>query len=427
MPFSDASSPMAPKAPLRTTTMSAAAFNLCKSAIGVGVLFLPSSMRDAGLVLGLALILVGSLSTSATLHFLSRIAARTDMGDYFEVGRAVYGTAGEVAAVTALMLFLFGALIAYSFCSSIYALGFICYATSTEVNTTWYTNERLIIAVASLAIFPLASLRELSKLASASIVGMVCMGLVCILTVCDYFFDKLSTPVTYELFKFDSGVLRAFSNILFAFSNHFTMLAIIPTFVNPTVARRNRLLAISASVVAAFYLIIAAFGYLHFGEGIENDILTAPQVKTLPYAVAQLLVALVIILSYPLLCDPTKKCVNLLLEKAIGPPMNRASDHARNLALTAGLVASSALIAMYAATAVRPILGAFTSLCGSLLIFIFPSLFFLRLAPGKYSISGAERAAAYACIAIGIILAIFGTFFNVQKTISDLSALFATT
>lgn len=401
----------------RTCSITAGTFNLCKSAIGVGILSLPAAMSNAGYALGLLLLLFGSLTTSSTLHFLSRIAANTDMGDYFGVGQMAYGSVGEITAVAATLLYLFGALIAYASYTSDYFTEFLSYVLGVQKGAAWYVDRRIIIASSALLIFPLACLRDLSKLAKASIVGMMCMAFVCGLTVIDYFADSsTANTVTYTAFNFNSSALRAFSNILFAFCNHFTMLAIIPTFINPTPRRRSILLLSSSTVVVTFYFLVSLFGYLHFGDAVPDNILLAR--STLSYAIAQLLVACVIIVSFPLLCDPTKKCVEFLLSKAIGKA-SRASMHVRNIAVTASLVTGSALLAMFAGHAVLPILGAFTSLCGSLLMFIFPALYFLRLGE-KYKISKIERVIAYVDISVGAIILIFGTYFNVAQCIKDL-------
>jgi sodium-coupled neutral amino acid transporter 11 len=400
--------------------MSSGIFNLCKSAIGVGILSLPYSMRSAGLILGLLLLLLGSLTTTSTLYFLGRIAAHTDLGDYFEVGRQAFGGVGEISAVISCTVYLFGGLIAYASYTAKYLQMFLAFVFDVEANSVWYTNSKVIIAICAGFIFPLACLRDLSQLAKTSFVGMLCMTFVCGLTVIDYIVSSPAEKPVYSMLNVSTDALKAFSNILFAFCNHFTLLAIVPRFVNPTAKRRMSMIGISSSVVMLFYFLVSLFGYLNFGDAVPANILLAKKVTS--YAIAQLLVSCVIIVSFPLLCDPTKSCVQFLLTKAIGPAAG--NGQLRNMAVTAALVSGSAIVAMFAADAVLPILGAFTSLCGSLLMFIFPAIYFLRL--GKlYKISAKEKIVCYVDIIVGIIVMIFGTFFNVAQTIADLKALYS--
>lgn len=393
--------------------MAAGTFNLCKSAVGVGILSLPSAMAKSGLALGLSLLALGSITCSSTLHFLARIAANTDMGDYFGVGKMAYGPIGETIAVAATLLYLIGALIAYMSYTTKYISGGLGYLLGQP--SAWYFSSYVVITVCACLIFPLAVLKDLSKLAKASIVGMCCMGFICGLTVVDYFLDR-STVATaeYTAFVWAPSALKAFSTILFAFCNHFTMLSIIPAFINPSPRRRTILTGLSSSIVFIFYLLVSLFGYLHFGNQVNSNILMAR--ATGFYAVAQLVVACVILVSYPLLCDPTKTCIDFLVCKAAGKPKSMAEANVRNAAITAVLVVSSALIAMVAADQVLPILGLFSSLCGSLLMFIFPALYFLKLGH-LYKVSFPERVMAYIDILVGVVVLIFGTYFNALELI----------
>ncbi len=399
---------------VRNTSMAAGTFNLCKSAIGVGILSLPASMRNAGLMLGLLLLALGSFTTSSTLHFLARIGANTDLGDYYAVGRLAYGSWGEVVAVAVTLVYLFGALIGYASYTSTYFVEFFSFVFKVQRGEAWYVNSKVVIGISAMLIFPLACLRDLSKLARASVVGMACMAFVCGLTVVDYFVGTRPADATLTMFKFAPSALMAFSNILFAFCNHFTMVAIIPVFIDPTPRRRSILVTISATIVLLFYFLVSLFGYLHFGNSVADNILLSQ--SNMAYAIAQLLVACVIILSFPLLCDPTKSCVDFLISKMVGPP-SRTTAHLRNLGITAALVASTAGLAMFAADALLPVLGVFTSLCGSMLMFVLPSMFFLRLGD-RYSITKVERATALFDIGIGIIVLIFGTYFNAVDCIA---------
>lgn len=408
------------KVPLRNTSMTSGIFNLCKSAIGVGILSLPYSMRNAGLILGLVLLAFGSATTTCTLYFLGRIAAHTDLGDYFDVGREAFGSVGEITGLIATALYLFGALIGYASYTSTYLQKFLSFVFSVEADSTWYTNSKLIISICGMAIFPLACLRDLSKLAKASIVGMICMTFVCGLTVIDYIISSPATKPQYTMINLSPDALKAFSNIIFAFCNHFTLLAIVPRFVDPTPKRRLSMIGISSGIVVMFYFLVSLFGYLNFGDDVVSNILLAKEVTS--YAIAQLLVACVIIVSFPLLCDPTKSCVFMLLNKTIGPAPGEGQI--RNISVTAALVGGSTVVAMFAAKAVLPILGAFTSLCGSLLMFIFPAIYFLKL--GKlYKISPTERILCYVVIVTGVVVMIFGTYFNFLETISDLKKLYS--
>jgi len=412
-----------------TGTLSAATFNLCKSAIGVGILALPYCMAQSGIVLGIILLVFCSLMASVTLHFLARIAANFHVGDYYLAGRLAYDGVGEISGVLATLMFLLGGgLIAYAQLSGTYLQQFLIYVLGYEAadraSLPFYLSIYATVGLSCCLILPLALLRDLNKLAPASIAGLVLMGCVCVLTVVDYLVYALGgrTPttepaVTYTLFRWDSGPVKAFTVILFAFCNHFTMLAVVPRMRDPTPPRRRFILLLSSSIVLVFYVTVAVSGYLHFGDAVNRNILLAPQRMSLPYAVAQLLVGLIIILSFPLLSDPARSCVEFLLTKWTGAPPSAHIEtlSPRNLVTTGALVAYAGLVAMFFADTILTILGAFTALCGSLLMFVFPSMYFLRLSH-RYEVTRAEHALALFSVLFGVLVLLFGTYFNALDT-----------
>lgn len=409
--------------PPRNTSMVAGSFNLIKSAVGTGILTLPKSIANCGLYFGVVILAFCSLATTSTLHFLSRVAANTDQGDYFAIGKLAYGNLGEIFSVIATLFYLIGGLIGYSvFAGRFIRTPLAVWTNTKNIDSVWYFSMPVVVTACAILIFPIACLRDLSKLAKASIVGMICMTLICGLTVFDYFFDSPLNPPTINTIVFSTSAIRGFSNMVFAFCNHFTMLAIVPQFVNPTPKRRAILTGLSSTVVFIFYLLVSVFGYLHFGEGVSDIVLLVDSRKTSnAYCIAQLLVAAVIICSYPLLCDPAKSCFDFLVTKVIGPT-SPSTAGVRNITITATLVGFSALVGMFFYQIVLPILGAFTSLWGSFLMFIFPAAFFLKLG-GKYRVSPLEKSIAYAVLVLGVALMIFGTYFNVIECYDALKAL----
>ena len=123
----------------------------------------------------------------------------------------------------------------------------------------------------------------------------------------------------------------------------------------------------------------------------------------LPYALGKLAIGITIIVSYPLLLDPVRSAMDHLITRGA-----KAPSTVRHYALTVGFVATSALIAATFADLINGVLDVFSSFAGSLLIFVFPALYFLRMSY-KYPVSGIERSAAYFITVFGAVLCVFGT------------------
>lgn len=404
-------------------------FNLTKSAIGAGMLFLPWNMHRMGLLSGLASIIFAGILCSTTLHYLSRICANTGADNYFKLGRLAYGSVGEMAAVAALLFNLLGGLINYANFAGSYMSSSLLFLFSLD-SAPWYISPAFLkIAISGLAIFPLACLKDMSKLSHSSLAGLLCMAYILILTIVDALVDKQEYSAPRILPRLSTQFFSAFGSIIFAFGNHFTLVAIVPAMLNPSPKRRGLMIASSNATVLAVYLSTAIFGYLHFGSSIDPakpDILNSPAQMTVPYAIAKMAFSLVMIFSYPLLCDPARETLDLLLGKMyVRGSAERLSSwtkiyQLRHYTQTFILVAVPTLIAVFAADLAALFLDVFSSLCGSLLTFIFPSLYFVKLAAPKmynFRIHMWEKGFVGVNLLVGTAVAIIGTFDSVKNII----------
>lgn len=415
----------------RNTTLTQGVFNLTKAAIGAGMLFLPWNMHRMGLLAGVGSILLAGVLCSSTLHYLSRICANTGADNYFKLGRLAYGSVGEMTAVAALLFNLLGGLINYANFAGDYmssALVFLCRLDAAP----WYlTPAFLKIAIAGLAILPLACLKDMSKLARSSLAGLLCMGYILVLTIVDSAIDPARYDPPRLAPRLSLQFFSAFGNIIFAFVNHFTVVAIVPVMIHPTPQRRGLMIALSNSTVLAVYLSAAICGYLHFGSSINParpDILNSVAEMSTPYAIAKLAFASVMVFSYPLLCDPARSALDQLLAtlyvRGSQTRLRQWSQLAihRHFAETVLLVALPTAIAVCAADLAALFLDVFSSLCGSLLVFIFPALYFVRLAQPKmynFRMHLWERAFVVVNVMVGTAVALIGTFDSVGAIIKS--------
>ena len=259
-------------------------------------------------------------------------------------------------------------------------------------------------------------------MSKSSLAGLLCMAYILLLTVWDSIYDTAAYLPPRIAPRISTQFFSAFGNIIFAFVNHFTIVAIVPVMIDPSPQRRTTMITASNITVLVVYLTAAISGYLHFGSSIDPskpDILNSPESMTMSYAIAKLAFASVMVFSYPLLCDPARSALDQLITRLVlfrAP--ERHSSWARLFQLrhyteTILLVAVPTLIAVTAAKFAALFLDIFSSLCGSLLVFIFPSLYFMKLAQPKmynFKIHSWERALIFVNILVGVSVAIIGTF-----------------
>lgn len=97
-----------------STSLAMGVFLLMKSALGIGMLYLHSAYSLTGWAEGILIMLIVSLFSACSLYFLGRSSSRTGIDSYYGLGKLSLGKVGEQLAVFATMLYLLGALIAYS-------------------------------------------------------------------------------------------------------------------------------------------------------------------------------------------------------------------------------------------------------------------------------------------------------------------------
>lgn len=419
--------------PVRTTSLSGAIFNLTKSAVGAGTVFLPSIFLVLGPVTAVSLLFAGALLCAISLYFLGRMAHHCETGDYFKLGRLAMGKNGETGVSVSLLLFLVGGLIAYAYLTGLYLSNAIStlrgIAATTTDSATFFSPGNLTLLAAAFAIFPLSCMRDMSMLAKTSILGMISMLYIAGLLAYDamtygttYGIASTLAPEKTELnlstFDFLIKLCGFVGKLIFAFVNHFTIVSLVPVMKNPSAKSRLNLITVSTGTAVIIYLLAAFGGYYRFGQhAAKVDALSVftNSAVPLPYTIAQLALSFVLICSFPLLCDPARSC----LDSLVFGPTSSVSPVLRHYLETALIVVLPSAVAYTVQDKADDFLSLFSGFCGSLLVFTFPGSFFLILSRRfKYSVSKLEKSLAYLCIGLGLILALLSSAVTLKKIIT---------
>lgn len=443
---SEKKTPSVLNVPVRNTSFSGACFNLTKSAVGAGTVYLPKTICNLGMVAGSSMFMVAAFLCGASLHFLGRMAHHCETGDYFRLGRLALGLRGEQAVSVALMLFLIGGLIAYSHLIGQFFSQAMIKAFEFISAYDWFqamdedsfgkslicnffkvaTKSNYMTAFWSIAaVFPLSLMRDMSKLAKTSILGMICMVYIAGIFAWEALVSPLNgklggtevVPIqdTLEYVKFLGS---ACGKLVFAFVNHFTMVSLVPVMVDPSSKKRSALL-LTATVAAVLIYSTVIYGSVYrFGGLIGGEVISIygqnGQSTPMAYTIAQCLLAFVLVCSYPLLCDPARASFDALFFGA----KSSISTTFRHYAETAFFVAVPTIVAFFTQDKSSDYLDLFAGVCGSMLVFSFPGMFFLILArPYKYSVSAWEKITARAFVVLGVVLAILCFVTSLNKII----------
>ena len=425
--------------PARTTGLLGAIFNLTKSAVGAGTVFLPAIFYLAGPLIATILLLSGAVLCSIPLYFLGRMAHHCETGDYFKLGRLAMGRKGETAVSLSLLLFLVGGLIAYASLTGRYISSASATLGEYDVKDSYFSDINVTVIAAALFIFPLSLLKDMSILAKTSILGMVSMLYIAALLAYDALTYGSSIGISADdadkfvaqangngdMQKFAFLMCGFIGKLVFAFVNHFTIVSLVPVMKDPSAKSRMTLVTVSTIAATVIYILAAYGGYYRFGGLLiqRDDPVDALSAFTrripMPYVIAKLLLGFVLICSFPLLCDPARSC----LDSLIFGSSSTVSATVRHYTETGLIVAVPTAVAYFCAKEADNFLSFFSGLCGSLLVFSFPGAFFIILSRKfKFSISPVEKALAYFCVGLGIVLAILSSIANGDKLVSTFTA-----
>mmetsp|Transcript_948 Transcript_948/g.1694 ORF Transcript_948/g.1694 Transcript_948/m.1694 type:complete len:485 (+) Transcript_948:46-1500(+) len=409
----DASAAAAP-APTTTTGLPTSTFNLIKACVGAGVLSLPAgvaafSSSPAALVPASALMVtLGGLSAYSfnTIGKLSQHTNATSLSTIWE------STVSPSAWPVSLACFLtpLGAALSYSI-----ILGD---ATTSLAAAAGFSLARpyAILGLAGTALYRLCRLSDLSALAPVSIVGV--MGILATTVFQGVrafgpaykaggaFFSQLSSPPSFApgVTFLSPQTLVLVSMAATAYLSHFNAPDFKRGLTDSTPGRFKKLTALGFGATSIISLLMMSFGFLTFGSSTLGVVLNNYAPSDLGAVVCRLLMAISIVGSYPFVFGGMKRGYFDLVKKEMTPARDRTFTRVA-LACITGLA-----LALKDAGFVCSFNGA---VCGSAIIYIFPSLMFLRSGmEGRRGEAGFNKF----MIALGALFGVAGGAVSVMQS-----------
>lgn len=258
----------------------------------------------------------------------------------------------------------------------------------------WYTQSNFMMAIVGLGVMlPLSCLRTLGALANASIVALIAMLYAVVLI--PFSFAMNERPAVKHVYWVNPSleIIGAFSTIGMAYVNHAVVVECLSE-MRPTSPSSRKLLTMSSSaLITVVYIMVSIVGYLHFGDTVQQNILQSEPDDGW-FTAARLAVALVVSLSFPLVCSPARRCLDWILRELCKKRKTRSEtepavtvctwqhpvmESIRFYGETLFIFGISFLLAV-AVSGIDKLFTIFGSLGGSLIVYVFPALFFLKVA-----------------------------------------------
>ncbi|CAG8983729.1 hypothetical protein HYALB_00006298 [Hymenoscyphus albidus] len=397
-----------PKSGLRSAFM-----NMANSIIGAGIIGQPYAFKQAGLVAGILLLVVLTITVDWTIRLIvvnSKLSGRDSFQGTVE---HCFGRTGLIAISVAQWAFAFGGMVAF---------GIIVGDTIPHVFTAIWpglrevpvlgllANRRAVIVIFILGIsYPLSLYRDIAKLAKASTLALISMMIILFTVIIQGFFVPAESRGTFDksLLIINDGFFQAIGVISFAFVCHHNSLLIYGSLKTPTIDRFARVTHYSTTISMFACLAMALAGFLTFGSKTQGNVLNNFSSDNTMVNLARLCFGLNMLTTLPL---EAFVCREVMLEYWFpGEPFNMNL----HLIFTTSLVVSAMTLALVTCDlgAVFELIGA-TSACA--LAYILPPLCYIKLSSRSW-----KTVPAAACVVFGSAVMVISLVQAVAKIIRN--------
>uniref|UniRef100_A0A3Q1IKF7 Amino acid transporter transmembrane domain-containing protein n=1 Tax=Anabas testudineus TaxID=64144 RepID=A0A3Q1IKF7_ANATE len=375
------------------TSFGMSVFNLSNAIMGSGILGLSFAMANTGIIL--FTVLLSSLI-------------------YEKLGERAFGWPGKMAAFGSIIMQNIGAMSSYLFIVKYELPEVIRAFLHLEENSgEWYLNGNYLVVFVSIGIIlPLSLLKNLGYLGYTSGFSLSCM--VFFLAVMIYKKTQLPCPLPFFYHNANLSVngsdvpgLYALQNrstaytvpiLAFAFVCHPEVLPIYSELKDRSRKKMQNVSNLSILAMLIMYMLSALFGYLTFYDNVEAELLHT-FTKVYKFDTMLLLVRLAVLtavtLTVPIVLFPIRSSITTLLFSG------REFSWIRHLLIAAAILAFNNMLVIFVPT-IRDIFGFIGSSAATMLIFILPAAFYLRLvkslpfrSPQKIGVSVKKHAHAY--------------------------------
>lgn len=276
--------------------------NLCSATLGAGVLSIPYSLYQSGIVVGLVLLVLSAAATIVSIDMIVESARKFSAATYEELVDKALGTRYRRLAEVSILLFCEGVCVAY-----IIAVGDIL---GMLVGVQYRTTAMVVIW--SVTMLPLSLLRTMESLQWASSIGIFSICLLVVAALQHTIQNHDPTLQQSSLLWPANGltsVLKALPMILFAFSCQVNVCAIHDELTTKSVMKWVTRGAVG--ICSALYLSIASVCLLDFGATIKGNVLLNYDIRhssTLVHA-AFASMATAVVMAFPLNVFPSRSAV----------------------------------------------------------------------------------------------------------------------
>ncbi|KAM4712266.1 sodium-coupled neutral amino acid transporter 4 [Anableps anableps] len=441
-------------------------FNLSNAIMGSGILGLSYAMANTGIVLFTILLVAVAILSLYSVHLLLLTAKEGGSLIYETLGYKAFGWPGKMAAFGSIILQNIGAMSSYLFIVKYELPEVIRAFLHLEENSgEWYLNGNYLVVFVSIGvILPLSLLKNLGYLGYTSGFSLSCM--VFFLVVLIYKKTQLPCPLPFfsssnlsmnatdisglytlrhntsqmdfsraditpaitsaqdahhtmgvhfeahtddkemcrpKYFVFNSQTAYTVPILAFAFVCHPEVLPIYSELKDRSRKKMQNVSNLSILAMLIMYMLSALFGYLTFYDNVEAELLHT-FTRVYKFDTMLLLVRLAVLtavtLTVPIVLFPIRSSITTLLFRG------RDFSWTRHMVIAALILAFNNMLVIFVPT-IRDIFGFIGASAATMLIFILPAAFYLRLVK-SLPFNSWQKISASVFLAVGVVF-MFGS------------------
>ncbi|XP_050975165.1 putative sodium-coupled neutral amino acid transporter 11 isoform X2 [Labeo rohita] len=360
-----------------TSSVSSASFNFINSIIGSGIIGLPYSLSQAGLPMGLLLLILVAFITDYSIILLIRGGNLSGTHSYQSLVQSTFGQIGYLIVSALQFLYPFIAMISYNIITGDTLTK--VFMRIQGVGPGNILTERHFVILMSTVLFtlPLSLYRDIAKLGKVSLLSMLLTLAILITVVVRAATLGPQIPASDDAWVFARwNAVQAVAVMSFAFICHHNSFMIYGSLQEPTLSSWSFVTHISVGSAVLVSAVFAAAGYATFTGYTQGDIFENYCRNDNLATFGRFCYGISIITTYPLECFVTREVVaNVFFKGELSNTMH--------VIITLVIVSATTVISLS-----YDCLGIVLELNGVLsaipLMFIFPAACFLKLSDGRW-------------------------------------------
>ncbi|XP_070186687.1 solute carrier family 38 member 10-like isoform X4 [Littorina saxatilis] len=418
--------------------------NLGNSIIGVAVLAMPFCFKQCGILLGMLVLLFCTWLTLTSCQLLVKAGIVSHRRSYEFLAYHTYGAPGKFMVEIGMIGMQLGTLVAQIVVIGDLGPPIVSLVLGVENNAR--TRIYLMVFLCLMVGLPLGLMKDLRNVSRAS---TICIAFYSVFTVYMLWYSSsnLWSAEWFSHVEFwrPQGLFQCLPIMSFSFGCQTQLFILYDALPNPSLHTIKGIIHSAVSLCTVAYMLVGFFGYVAFYEAdIPGDIITV-----FPPSLASHLIKLGFVMSiaitFPVIIYPCRASIyTLLFQKDFQdkfdthvvetPTKSKLSDDVTSTyipeflfkGITVAIVIGSMITGILIPN-VEFILGMNGAITGTLICYIFPALFFLRVMSSKAE----GKTIAQIVLVLGVSIMLVSTFTtlyaqdkghvhgDVQKTVQE--------